>query len=430
MTYTANYLMAQQDSLDGNIVCQMLQVNKEDEILVYQVRSVSSALQNLSHTKYDALILDLNLSGNNGLEDVKKFLHDYPSLPIVILAGNDDQKLAVQCLHLGVQDYIYKNQLNAELLNRIMRYAIERKQIHLQLKQALAESDRRNHQLTLLARTDNLTGLPNRAYFFEVAKKAIATAERLQKSLGVLYFDLDSFKIINDRYGHSAGDHVLKEIAVRLKNQLRNSDIAARIGGDEFVVLTNLLDDPVQSYSLARKVHDIICQPIILDNNEFLVGASIGIATYPEVKNVEELVQAADMAMYEAKDNNQHYACFYTKHLENKHRNQRTLETELENAINENELHALYQPIISREKNEFLSVESLCRWESHKLGNIPPDKFIPIANAAQLGDQLGSIMLEKSAQLKMFCESNNVNLTRLSINVFGSQLAEKNFRID
>ena len=104
-------------------------------------------------------------------------------------------------------------------------------------------------------------------------------------------------------------------------------------------MLTNLLDDPVQPYSLARKVHDIICQPIILDNNEFLAGASIAIATYPEAKSVEELVQAADMAMYEAKDNNQHYACFYTKNLENKHRNQRTLETELENAFNENELY-------------------------------------------------------------------------------------------
>ncbi|MFT5209739.1 MAG: diguanylate cyclase (GGDEF)-like protein [Flavobacterium sp.] len=427
MTKTSHYLMAQKDSLDGNIVCQMLQVNKGDEILVKQVRTVSSAMKHLSRTKYDALILDLSLSDNNSLEDIKKFLQDYPSLPIVILAGNDDQKLAVDCLHLGVQDYIYKNQLNAELLSRIMRYAVERKQIHLELKQVLAEADRQNHQLTLLARTDNLTKLPNRAYFFEVAQKALATAKRSKKSLGILYFDLNNFKIINDRYGHSAGDHVLKEIASRLKNQLRNSDMVARIGGDEFVVLTNLLDDPVQSYSLARKVNSIICQPIILGHNQFFVGASIGIATYPEVRSVEKLVQAADMAMYEAKENRQHFACFYTKHLKNKHRNQRTLESELENAFKKDELHALYQPIISRDKNEFLSVESLCRWESHKLGNIPPDKFIPIADAAQFGDQLGSIMLEKSAQLRQFCKKNNINLTRLSINVFGGQLADKNF---
>ncbi|MFT7687593.1 MAG: diguanylate cyclase (GGDEF)-like protein [Candidatus Azotimanducaceae bacterium] len=427
MTNTSHYLMAQQDSLDANIVRQMLEVNHENEIRVNQVSTVSSALESLSHTKYDALILDLNLSSKTGLVDVARFLSDYPSLPIVILAGNDDQELAVECLRLGVQDYIYKNQLNAELLNRIMRYSIERKQIHLKLKRALAEADRKNHQLTLLARTDNLTKLPNRAYFFEVTKKAIATADRLQKSLGVLYFDLNNFKIINDRYGHAAGDHVLKEIASRLKTQLRNSDMAARIGGDEFVVLTNLLDDPVQAYSLARKVHQIICQPITLSNNEFLVGASIGIATYPEVDSVDKLVQAADMAMYEAKDNGQHFACFYTKHLENKYRNQRTLESELENAINENELHALYQPIISRKKNNSLSVEGLCRWDSHKLGSIPPDKFIPIADAAQLGDQLGSIMLEKSAQLRQFCKSNNVNLTKLAINIFGGQLADPNF---
>ncbi|MBL4679165.1 MAG: diguanylate cyclase [Pseudomonadales bacterium] len=225
MTNTSLYLMAQQDPLDGNIVSQMLQSSQADRVRINQVGTISSALQYLSETNYDALILDLNLSVKNDLNDVKKFLCDYPRLPIIILAESDDHELAVKCLHLGVQDYIYKNQLNAELLNRIMRYAIERKRIHLELKHALAEADKRNRQLTFLARTDTLTKLPNRAYFFEITKKAIATAERLNKSVGVLYFDLNRFKNINDRYGHTTGDHVLIEIASRLQKQLRNSDM-------------------------------------------------------------------------------------------------------------------------------------------------------------------------------------------------------------
>jgi len=427
MTNTPLYLMAQQDPLDGNIVSQMLQSSQSDCVCINQVGSISSALQYLSEASYDALILDLNLSVKNDLNDVKKFLRDYPRLPIIILAESDDHELAVKCLHLGVQDYIYKNQLNAELLNRIMRYAIERKQIHLELKHALTEADKRNRQLTFLARTDTLTKLPNRAYFFEITKKAIATAERLNKSVGVLYFDLNRFKIINDRYGHTTGDHVLIEIASRLQNQLRNSDMVARIGGDEFVVLTNQLDDPVQAYSLAKKVHHIISQPIKVGEYEFNVGASIGIATYPEVTTVDKLVQSADMAMYEAKENGRHFACFYTKHLENKHRNQRTLEHELEQALESDELHAMYQPIISSKTESGLSVESLCRWESHKLGSVSPEKFIPVAEAAQLGDSLGRVMLQKGAQLKKLCEQNNIKLGKLSINVFGRQFVDKGF---
>ncbi|MBL4679164.1 MAG: EAL domain-containing protein [Pseudomonadales bacterium] len=174
-------------------------------------------------------------------------------------------------------------------------------------------------------------------------------------------------------------------------------------------------------------MHHIISQPIKVGGNEFNVGASIGIATYPEVPTVDKLVQSADMAMYEAKKNGRHFACFYTKHLENKHRNQRTLEHELEQALETNELHAMYQPIISSKTESGLNVESLCRWESHKLGSVSPEKFIPVAEAALLGDSLGRVMLQKGGQLKKLCEQNNIKLGKLSINVFGRQFVDKEF---
>ncbi|MFT4714070.1 MAG: diguanylate cyclase (GGDEF)-like protein [Candidatus Azotimanducaceae bacterium] len=172
-----------------------------------------------------------------------------------------------------------------------MRYAVERKQIDLQLKMALRESAEKNLQLQTMARTDALTSLPNRVAFYEMTAQALASAKRMKKSLGILYFDLNGFKQVNDTLGHTAGDQVLVTIGQRLKNKLRNSDTVARMGGDEFVVLTNILEDPSQSYSVARKLNETICEPMLIDEHEVRISVSIGIATYPEVKTVESPVQ-------------------------------------------------------------------------------------------------------------------------------------------
>ena len=421
------YLMAEGDPLDVEIISNMLTAQNTSTVIIDSTNTYQETYQALRKTDYEALIIDIALPGVRGVSTIEKILAKFPTLPVVVLTGEDDHGLAIECLHLGVQDYIAKSQVNAEILSRIMRYAIERKQIDLQLKKALKESAEKNQQLQTMARTDALTTLPNRAAFYEMTGQALSTAKRMNKSLGILYFDLNGFKQVNDTLGHAAGDQVLVNIGQRLKNKLRNSDTVARMGGDEFVVLTNILEEPVQSYSVARKLNETICEPMMIDDHEIRISASIGIATYPEVQTVDLLLQSADMAMYEAKQSRRHFACFYTKHLEKKQRDLRTIETALDNAISNNEIHATFQPIYSSENSNSISAEVLCRWFNEDLGNVESSKFIPVAEASTMAEPLANYMLREIKELALLCQKQALPIDRFCLNVFGRQFLDARF---
>ena len=421
------YLMAEGDPLDVEIISGMLTAHSSPNVTVDSTNTYQETYQALRKSDYTALIIDIALPGVRGISTIGRILSKFPTLPVVVLTGEDDQALAIECLHLGVQDYIAKSQVNSEILARIMRYAIERKHIDLQLKLALRESAEKNVQLQTMARTDALTSLPNRSAFYEMTGQALATAKRMNKSLGILYFDLNGFKQVNDTLGHSAGDQVLVKIGQRLKNKLRNSDTVARMGGDEFVVLTNILEDPVQSYSVARKLNETICEPMLIDDHEIRISASIGIATFPEVQTVDLLLQSADMAMYEAKQSRRHFACFYTKHLENKQRDLRTIETALDSAISNNEIHATFQPIYSNNHSNGISAEVLCRWFNEEMGNVESCKFIPVAESSAMAEPLSSFMLKEIKTLADTCEKQALPIDKFCLNVFGRQFLDARF---
>ena len=415
------YLMVEDDPLDIEIISAMLMRGATRPLQLSVLSRFADARELLSRESFSAVILDLNLPDGYGTGNIALLVEHYPTLPIVILTGNDDEETAIACLQLGAQDYVSKNQVNAELLSRVMQYAIERKRIDQQLKLALDEADKRNAELSLLARTDSLTRLPNRAYFYEVTQQAIASAERMRKSLGLLYFDLNGFKAINDTYGHGVGDLVLVEIGRRLKDSLRHGDTVARFGGDEFVVLSTMLEDSVQSYSLARKVHQIISAPMDIEGYTLHLSASIGIATYPEVDTVDKLLECADLAMYEAKSSRQHFACFYTKKLAAKHQQQRQIEERLESAVSEGGMSMAFQPIISADHPEHRHVEALARWYNIEMGTVSTGRFIPVAESAKFGEQLGDFALECLARLYHEAKAVNLAPQRLTLNVFGNQ---------
>ncbi|MFT4633019.1 MAG: diguanylate cyclase (GGDEF)-like protein [Candidatus Azotimanducaceae bacterium] len=415
------YLLVEDDPLDTEIISAMLHRGANRNLDLTTVTRFRHARTLLKETSFDAIILDLNLPDAYGTGSIAVLLEEFPTLPIVILTGTDDDATAIACLQMGAQDYISKNQVNAELLARVMHYAVERKLIDLALKKALEEADRRNAELSLLARTDSLTRLPNRAYFLEVAEQTIASAERMSKSIGLLYFDLNGFKAINDNYGHGVGDQVLIEIGRRLKEQLRHGDTVARLGGDEFVVLSTMLEDSVQSYSVARKIHEIISAPMLIEGHNLSMSASIGISTYPEVASVEKLIEGADLAMYEAKSSGQHFAVFYTKNLAAKHEQQRMIEVKLNKAIDQGDMTMVFQPIYSIDQPGAYGAEALARWHDDSMGIISTDRFIPVAEAVSFGDHLSDYALVCLARLYQQCENDNIHLNRLVLNVFGNQ---------
>lgn len=229
-----------------------------------------------------------------------------------------------------------------------------------------------------LAFLDQLTALPNRAYFRDQLDSAVHHSEKHRSSFAILFIDLDRFKNINDSLGHSIGDQLLQDTSERVKTTLERGITFARIGGDEFTVLVKNKSKQELS-QLAAKLLDILDQPLVLAGHELRVLASIGIAIYPEHgKDAETLMKNCDAAMYQAKVLRNDFR-FYTNPMSAKVDEQFSIENNLYKALENNEFFLVYQPRVDMKSGRVNSVEALLRWDHPITGMIPPQKFIPVA---------------------------------------------------
>ena len=247
-----------------------------------------------------------------------------------------------------------------------------------------------------LALHDVLTGLANRALFRDRVKQALRVAEREQQTVAVLLMDLDRFKEINDTLGHHHGDIVLQETARRLQATLRETDTIARLGGDEFAMVLPNVPDPVAVLHVADKISAALHVPFIVQGLTLDVGASIGVAFFPgHGKDVDTLIQRADVAMYLAKT--AHSGCeIYAVEKDQYSPSRLALVGELRNAIDHDEFVVHYQPKVDLQSGTVKGVEALLRWQ-HPLRNlIPPDDFIPLAEHTGLIDGLTTYVLNES----------------------------------
>ena len=236
-----------------------------------------------------------------------------------------------------------------------------------------------------MAYTDSLTGLPNRAYFYDRLDQLASNTGKTHCGFLLLVFDLDRFKYVNDTLGHNMGDILLQKIADRLQNAVRATDLIARLGGDEFAAIMIIDDDhPGAAEAIAKKFLAITSQPLKIKDHQLTIGASIGIANCPlDGKDSHQLMQRADLAMYHAKKNRQGYT-FYESHLDKHTLIQLNLELELKDAIDNNQLELYYQPKINLHNHCTTGVEALARWFHPERGFISPDEFIPLAEQTGL----------------------------------------------
>ncbi len=250
-------------------------------------------------------------------------------------------------------------------------------------------------ELRLLANYDHLTGLPNRTLLLERIKHAIDFSNRRDTSIAVFFIDLDRFKQVNDSLGHEFGDLLLQEITKRLKSALRIDDTVARIGGDEFVVLLESFANENKLGRIAEKVIDTIGQSIDLDGNLVSVGASVGIALYPnDGINSDELLRHADVAMYHAKQAGKGNFKFYTAQMNVEAKERLNLESALKLAVKNDEFINHYQPIIDAYSGKAVGVEMLMRWQTPK-DLLPPNDFIAIAEELNLIIKMTEMALER-----------------------------------
>ncbi|MCW8907561.1 MAG: EAL domain-containing protein [Sedimenticola sp.] len=278
-------------------------------------------------------------------------------------------------------------------------------------------------QLNFLAYHDALTGLPNRALLADRFEQLTARSERQHQQIALMMLDLNRFKLINDSLGHETGDQVLVEIASRLQKLARRSDTVARYGGDEFVLLLPEIDSPTVVTEIAQRISREIIQPMCIDDRILHASCAIGVALWPDDGDrLEKLLGNADAAMYQAKTRPGEKLQFFTEELNNQVQQKLQIETDLRNALPQGELELYYQPQLDLESDRVTGMEALLRWHHPRLGLVPPDQFIPLAEDTGLILPIGDWVLEQACrQLREFHQAGNPGL-RVAVNVSVRQL--------
>jgi diguanylate cyclase (GGDEF)-like protein len=272
------------------------------------------------------------------------------------------------------------------------------------------------------ARTDALTGLPNRRLFTESLSQAVALARRERKAMGLLYIDLDGFKHVNDSLGHSVGDHLLCEVAARLGGRVRQSDMLARVGGDEFTVILRSIKGPSDAGVAADSLLQSLSSPFQLDGREISIGASIGISTFDNSHcDAIDLLKQADSAMYAAKRAGRNRTCHFNSELGNQARERLTLESELRGAIARGEIYVHYQPEYDLDTKRLVRFEALARWRHLALGEIPPIRFIPVAEESGLIHEVGAFVMEEACKEAVRWQTLSPFPVQLAVNVSAIQ---------
>ena len=287
------------------------------------------------------------------------------------------------------------------LEKRVHERTIELRNANAELEREVVKRIKMEREIRKLALNDHLTGLPNRTFFNERLKKAILEAQENSFSLSVLFLDLDLFKMVNDTFGHTWGDELLKIVSSRLQLILRDFDIVARVGGDEFIILLSGPVDENYTKEVAEKVLEAIKQAFKFNNNEIYITASIGIAMYPtDGKDADSLIKNADIAMYKSKElgKNKYQFCDYF--MKNSVYEEMKLTNYLYQALDRDELLLCYQPQVNTITGEIIGVEALIRWYHPQIGFISPKHFIPIAEKTGLIVAVGEWVLRTACRQK------------------------------
>ncbi|WP_100405678.1 EAL domain-containing protein [Bacillus solitudinis] len=279
-----------------------------------------------------------------------------------------------------------------------------------------------------LAYQDTLTGLSNRLYFEEQLIILLEEANQNYNKVALLLFDLDRFKIVNDSYGHQAGDRLLQYVAERVRSIANEDNLIARLGGDEFVIVMPVIHSVEEAYELGLKVVASLNEPFLDEDREYHISSSIGLSIYPDNSlDSETLRLQADIAMYNAKAQGRNRLQLYNKEINDYNFDRLNMESYLRKALERNEFILHYQPLYEIETGEILGVEALLRWKSAEFGMVKPMDFIPLAEETGLIIPIGEWVLKEACHLNSLWKGMGFPHLKIFVNISSRQLNHTSF---
>ena len=359
-------------------------IDQSDYELMWHER-LDGALSAIFADNYDLVLLDYYWGEETARDLLSAAKTQACTTPIVVMTHKMETEVDREAIRAGAADYLIKGQIDTQLLERTLRYAIERKQTE--------------QHLSRLAHYDTLTDIPNRILFRDRLEHALRLADRDEQQFALMFIDLNGFKQVNDSFGHDVGDQMIRACAGRLKECMRRSDSVARMGGDEFTLLLEKVDNNTDVAHIAQKVVDRIEEPYQLGGYQMTIGCSIGIAIYPDAgRDADSLLKSADLAMYEAKQHDDSSYQFFTDTLNREVRRQLHLESDLRQALKSDQLHLEYQPRIDIASGRIVAVEALLRWQHPTSGLLDAKEFIGIAEDTGLINDIGYWIVDRACQ--------------------------------
>jgi len=296
---------------------------------------------------------------------------------------------------------------------------------YISIKLDITDYINQQKHIKFLAYHDSLTSLANRVYFENFFKENIQNSD---KKYALMYLDIDNFKTINDTLGHQTGDTLLKRFTRILKRATTKDDFLARIGGDEFIILSNIKDDPKKIDTILKKIQKNLNKNMNINGHSINITTSIGIALYPsDANSLENLLKYADIALYQAKLNGKNNYQFFNENLSKLLYERHTLEQELYSAIKNGELHVVYQPKYEIYTQKMIGFEALVRWQNKKLGFVPPDRFITVAEEIGLINDIGDFVYEQACKDFYNFKQKDPGLKHIAINISTKQFLEEDF---
>lgn len=360
----------------------------------------------------DLILMDAVMPEMDGF-DACQSIRDIPNgadIPVLMITGLEDEESIVKAFASGATDYISK-----PINFSVMRQRVAR----------LIKANKAEKHVKRLAYHDPLTSLPNRVNLMRHLPLVVEQAAAENYKFAILFLDLDRFKMINDTMGHDVGDLLLKAVADRIRNCVRDQDFIARLGGDEFTIVLEKIKSAETAAKVAEKICESLNQPFVFMRKKMFVTTSIGISIFPDNGgDVTDLIKHADSAMFKAKEKRNDY-CFYQTGMEAEIAERLEMERELRQAIERHELRLFYQPKVDFATGKLIGAEALVRWEHPQEGIIAPNVFIPLAEESGLINKLSDWVLEEGARQLRAWLGKNYQLT-LALNLSVKDLMAEN----